>query len=174
MRSARKLLMAPQSGKRSVASGNTRRAGDICSVSVELQGNSRQEQEFLPAMKMKGLAACLLMLSLASAGISAACALPGPPPPQNPYGPPPPLRPGWDAPPGRFRTDIERRAFQEGIRGARRDRENGRRPDVNNRDEYMRRTAFPVPSHMLRAYRRAFRAGYEHGVEIFYGPPRRR
>ena len=124
-------------------------------------------------MKMKGFAACLLALSLAMAGASAAHAFQGPPP-QNPYGPPPPLRQGWDTPPGSLRSDIERRAFQEGIRGARKDRENGRRPDVNNRDEYMRRTAFPVPPRMLGAYRRAFRAGYERGVEMFYGGGRHR
>jgi hypothetical protein len=120
-------------------------------------------------MKMKGFAAILLALSLASAGIPAANAFQGPPPPgQGPYGPPPPLRPGWDAPPGSYRSDIERRAFQEGIRGARKDRENNRRPDVNNRDEYLRKTAFPVPPHMLGAYRRAFRAGYDRGVQMFY------
>jgi hypothetical protein len=125
-------------------------------------------------MKTKGLAAALLTLALALAGASAAHALQGPPPPppQNPYGPPPPLRPGWDAPPGSYRDDIQRRAYQEGIRGARKDRENGRRPNVNNRDEYMRRTAFPVPPNMIGSYRRAFRAGYGHGVQIFYGPRR--
>jgi hypothetical protein len=125
-------------------------------------------------MKMKGLAASLLMLSLASVGIPAAFALQGPPPPAVPgYGPmPPPPRPGWDTPPAIFRTDLERRAFHEGILGAQRDRQNGRIPNVNNRDEYMRRTAFPVPTHMIPAYRRAFRAGYERGVQIFYGPRR--
>jgi hypothetical protein len=121
-------------------------------------------------MKMKRFAAFLLALSLASAGISAAHAFQGPPPPG--YGPPPPLQPGWDTPPGSYRSDIERRAYQEGIRGARKDRENNRRPDVNNRDEYMRKTAFPVPPRMIGSYRRAFRAGYEHGVQIFYGPRR--
>ena len=118
-------------------------------------------------MKMKAFAVSLLTLSLVLAGTSAAHALQGPPPP-NPYGPPPPLRQGWDAPPGSYKGDIERRAYQEGIRGARKDRENGRRPDVNNRDEYRRRTAFPVPPRMLRAYQRAFFAGYQHGVQIFY------
>jgi hypothetical protein len=123
-------------------------------------------------MKIKGLAASLLALSLALAGASAAHALQGPPPPQNPYGPPPPLNPGWDNAPGSYRSDIERRAYQEGIHGARKDRENGRRPDVNNRDEFMRKTAFPVPPRLLPAYRRAFRAGYNRGVQMFYGPRR--
>ena len=123
-------------------------------------------------MKIKMFAAALLTLSLALAGVPAAHAFQGPPPPPNPYGPPPPLRPGWDAPPGSYRDDIQRRAYQEGIHGARKDRENGRRPNVNNRDEYMRRTAFPIPPNMIRSYRRAFAAGYSHGVQIFYGPRR--
>jgi hypothetical protein len=119
-------------------------------------------------MKTKVFAAALLAVSLALTGASAAHALQGPPPP-NPYGPPPPLRQGWDTPPGSYRSDVERRAYQEGIHGARKDRENGRRPDVNNRDEYLRKTAFPVPSNMIGSYRRAFKAGYYHGVDIFYG-----
>ncbi|MGA2250369.1 hypothetical protein [Terracidiphilus sp.] len=122
-------------------------------------------------MKIKMFGAALLALSLALAGASAAHGLQGPPPP-NPYGPPPPLRPGWDNAPGSYRDDIQRRAYQEGIHGARKDRENGRRPNVNNRDEYMRKTAFPVPPNMLGSYRRAFAAGYNHGVQIFYGPRR--
>jgi hypothetical protein len=122
-------------------------------------------------MKMKGFAAFLLILSLASAGASAAYAFQGPPPP-NPYGPPPPLHPGWDVPPGSYRSDIERSAYQEGIRGARKDRENGRRPNVNNRDEYARKIPGNVPKHLYPAYQRAFYAGYQHGVQIFYGPGR--
>ncbi len=121
-------------------------------------------------MKIKMFGAALLALCLALTGVSAAHALQGPPPPPpNPYGPPPPLRPGWDTAPGSYRSDIERRAYQEGIHGARKDRENGRRPNVNNRDEYMRKTAFPVPPNMIGSYQRAFRAGYQHGVQIFYG-----
>ena len=123
-------------------------------------------------MKMKAFAASLLAISLALAGASAAHALQGPPPPPNPYGPPPPLRQGWDAPPGSYRSDIERSAYQEGIRGARKDRENGRRPNVNNRDEYGRRIPGNVPRRLYPAYQRAFRAGYDHGVQIFYGPRR--
>lgn len=118
---------------------------------------------------MKGFAAFLLSLSLILAGAPAAQAFQGPPPPPGGrYGPPPPLQPGWDNAPGNYRSDIERRAYQEGIHGARKDRENGRAPNVNNRDEYRRKTAFPVPRNMLPAYRRAFRAGYDRGVQMFY------
>ncbi len=121
-------------------------------------------------MKMKGFAVSLLTLSLALSGASAVHALQGPPPqPGGQYGPPPPLRPGWDNAPGSYRSDIERRAYQEGIRGARKDRENGRAPNVNNRDEYRRTTAFPVPPRMRGAYQNAFRAGYNRGVQMFYG-----
>jgi hypothetical protein len=122
-------------------------------------------------MKIKVFGAALLTLSLALSGAPAAHALQGPPPP-NPYGAPPPLQQGWDTPPGSYRSDVERRAYQEGIHGARKDRENGRRPDVNNRDEYLRKTAFPVPPNMIGSYRHAFKAGYTHGVQIFYGPHR--
>jgi hypothetical protein len=119
-------------------------------------------------MKMKALAASLLALTLALAGVSAAHALPGAPPqPQGygPQGPPPP--PGWDTVPGSYASDVERRAYHEGLDGARKDRGNGRPPNVNNRDE-LRRPDFPVPPQLYRAYRRAFRAGYQRGVQIFY------
>jgi len=118
-------------------------------------------------MKMKGFAASLLVLSLSLAGVSAAHALQGPPPPPGygAQGPPPP--PGWDTVPGSYASDVERRAYHEGLDGARKDRGNGRPPNVNNRDEY-RRPDFPVPPQMYRAYRHAFRAGYMRGVQIFY------
>src|SRR5438552_1015101 len=107
-------------------------------------------------MKMNRIAASFLSISLALGGASAVHALQGPPPqPQGGrYGPPPPLQPGWDNNTGGYRSDIERRAYQEGLRGARKDRENGRAPNVNNRDEFRRTTAFPVPPQMRRAYQR--------------------
>ena len=117
-------------------------------------------------MKMKAFAASLLALTLALAGVPAIHALQGPPPP-NPYGPPPPLNPGWDNAPGSYASDVERRAYQEGIHGARKDRENGRVPNVNNRDEY-RKPPFAVPPQLYRAYRHAFHAGYNRGVQLFY------
>ena len=126
-------------------------------------------------MRLKGFASALLALSLALAGASAAHALQGPPPPPPPgYGPPPPPPPpGWDNAPQRYRSDIERRAYHEGLIGAQKDRGNGRPPNPNNRDEYMRKTAFPVPPRLLGAYRRAFADGYARGVQLFYGPRRR-
>ncbi len=77
----------------------------------------------------------------------------GPPPPGYGYAQGPG---GWDAPPSRFTRDLERNAFHDGIEGARRDAENHRRPNVNNRDEF-RDYRGPEP----RAYRDAFRAGYQ-------------
>jgi hypothetical protein len=127
-------------------------------------------------MKLMRFTSSLLALILAMACVPIADALQGPPPPPpavQGYGPPPPPpRPGWDAPPGSYRSDIERRAYHEGIYGAQKDRQNGRVPNVNNRDEYMRKTAFPVPPNMLNSYRHAFRAGYNRGVQIYYGPRR--
>ncbi len=66
-------------------------------------------------------------------------------------------RPGpWDAPPREYRQDMQRRGFQDGFEGARRDLENRRRPNVNNRDEF-RNYRGPAP----RLYREAFRRGYQ-------------
>lgn len=109
-------------------------------------------------MKAKWIASSLLAFAVAITGATSAHALQGPPPP------PPP---GWDRVPGNYATDIERRAYHEGLQGARKDRGNGRPPNVNNREEY-RHPDFPVPPRMYRAYRHAFRAGYMRGVQIFY------
>jgi hypothetical protein len=74
------------------------------------------------------------------------------------YGRPGPGGPGpqWDAPPGSYRRDLERNAFRDGINGGQKDFENRRRIDVNNRDEYRN---YRGPD--ARAYRNAFRAGYQ-------------
>ncbi len=116
-----------------------------------------QERELLQAMKMKVVASSLLALTLAVAGVAASHAQQGPPPPA-----------GWDRVPNNYTTDIEKRAYREGIDGARKDQGNGRRPSVVNRDEY-NRPDFPVPPRMFRTYQRAFRAGYQRGVQMFYG-----
>ena len=75
----------------------------------------------------------------------------GPPPPgyyqQGPG--------GWDAPPSEFTRDIQRRAFGDGINGARHDAENHRPPNVMNRDEYRN---YRGPER--RVYRQAFERGY--------------
>ena len=64
-------------------------------------------------------------------------------------------------------NDVQRRGFHDGIEGARRDIDNHRQPDVNNRDEYRHPDNVPPP--MRRAYREAFRRGYERGISHFYG-----
>ncbi|HUX43992.1 MAG TPA: hypothetical protein VMV57_04500 [Terracidiphilus sp.] len=71
----------------------------------------------------------------------------------------------WDSPSDQF-SDLQRSAFREGIQGARKDFENHRRPDVENRDEYRHPN---LPGRERRAYREAFRRGYEVGVRHFYG-----
>jgi hypothetical protein len=78
-------------------------------------------------------------------------------------------RGGWDAPPGEYR-DVQRKGFHDGLEGARKDFENHRRPNVENRDEYRH----PDVSHEdRRAYRDAFRRGYEAGVSHWMnGGPR--
>ncbi len=64
------------------------------------------------------------------------------------------------APPAKF-NDIQRRGFHDGIEGARKDVDNHRRPDVNNRDEYRHPHVSPE---MRRAYREAFRRGYQQAM----------
>jgi len=71
----------------------------------------------------------------------------------------------WDTPPGEF-NDIQRRGFHDGIEGARKDVDNHRRPDVNNRDEYRHPD---VPPEMRRAYRDAFRRGYQKAMSHLMG-----
>ena len=71
----------------------------------------------------------------------------------------------WEAPPGEF-NDIQRRGFHDGIEGARKDVGNHRRPDVNNRDEYRNPD---VPRNMRRAYRDAFRRGYQQAMSHLMG-----
>ena len=67
----------------------------------------------------------------------------------------------WDTPPREF-NEIQRRGYQDGIEGARKDVENRRQPDVNNRDEYRRPQN--VPRRMQRAYREAFSRGYQQAM----------
>lgn len=87
------------------------------------------------------------------------------------YGPPPgppahESSPGaWSTPPAEF-TAIERRGWREGIDGAMRDHQNRRQPNVNNRDEF--RNPSSIPPQDRRAYRAAFRRGYDAGVQHFF------
>ena len=73
----------------------------------------------------------------------------------------------WDAPAAEW-NEIERRGFQDGIEGARKDYDNHRRPDVNNRDEYRNPH---VPTDQREAYRQGFRNGYERGAQHLWGAP---
>jgi ribosome modulation factor len=80
-----------------------------------------------------------------------------------PQGPPPPGygdRGGWDAAPAEF-NDAQRRGFQDGMVGARKDYENHRPPNVNNRDEFRHPN---VPKPLRHDYREGFQRGYDAGV----------
>lgn len=73
----------------------------------------------------------------------------------------------WDEPPGEF-NEAQRRGFHDGIEGARRDRDNGRRPDVDNRDEYRNPHIEPE---LREVYRAGFRRGYETAAAHLWGAP---
>ena len=61
----------------------------------------------------------------------------------------------------------ERQGFYDGVRGADRDFEKGRRPDVNNRHEYRDPR---LPRWERHEYREGFRRGYYERVkQIYYG-----
>jgi hypothetical protein len=63
-------------------------------------------------------------------------------------------------------SEIQRRGFQDGMDGARKDYDNHRRPDPNNRDEYRRPN---VPDQLQREYREAFRRGYQQAMTQLTG-----
>jgi hypothetical protein len=77
----------------------------------------------------------------------------------------------WSYPPGEYQRDFDRQAFHDGIEGVRKDFQNRRRPDVNNRHEYLHPH---VPPYERGAYQEAFRRGYDVGVQHIYfdGGPR--
>ena len=103
-------------------------------------------------MLKRWLAASALVFALGVLAVSSRAIAQGPPPPPVGY-----YRPGpWETPPQEFRQDLQRRAYQDGFVGARRDLENRRRPNVLNRDEY-RNYRGPAP----RLYRAAFQRGYQ-------------
>ena len=82
-------------------------------------------------------------------------------------GGPAPPRGDWNTPPNEF-SDVQRRGFQDGMDGARKDYGNHRRPDVNNRDEYRHP---PVPGHLRDAYRQGFERGYNRAMSHLVGQP---
>ena len=86
---------------------------------------------------------------------------PGPPPPPPGYG-----QGGWDQAPQEFR-DAQRRGFQDGVQGARKDYDNHRPPNVNNRDEF-RNPKFIAPPDR-HDYLQGFRRGYAVAVQHIYG-----
>ena len=65
---------------------------------------------------------------------------------------------------------MEQRGFYDGMKGADRDFQNHRRPDVNNRDEY--RDPDSVPGWAQQEYREGFRRGYYARVHDIYGNDR--
>lgn len=99
----------------------------------------------------------LAIALLAGAGVSFA---------QQPYGPPS-FRYGDSY----AEQALEQRGFRDGTRGAERDYQNHRRPDVNNRDEY--RNPDFLPAWAQHEYREGFRRGYYLRVrEVYYGENR--
>jgi len=81
----------------------------------------------------------------------------------------------YDGPPA-FRYDgdggaeraMEQRGYVDGTRGADRDFQNHRRPDVNNRDEF--RNPNFIPGWAQQEYREGFRRGYYREVQsVYYG-----
>lgn len=73
----------------------------------------------------------------------------------------------WAIPPREF-NEMQRRAYLDGIEGARRDYGNHRNPDVNNRDEYRNPNIEPD---LREVYRAAFRRGYQTAAARWWGTP---
>ena len=71
----------------------------------------------------------------------------------------------WGVPPREF-NEVERRAYADGIEGAKRDYGNHRNPDVNNREEFRNPNIDPE---LREVYRRAFRRGYEMAAARWWG-----
>lgn len=72
----------------------------------------------------------------------------------------------WAVPPSQWQA-AEQKGFREGVRGAYKDAQNHRPPNVNNRDEY--RHPDDVPGNDVRAYREGFERGYWTGVRHLMG-----
>ena len=78
------------------------------------------------------------------------------------YDDPPPFQYGHSG----AEEAMEHRGFYDGVRGADRDFENHRRPDVNNRHEY--RDPDSIPGWAQHEYREGFRRGYYVRVRQIY------
>jgi hypothetical protein len=101
----------------------------------------------------------IVLLLSSTAAINAQYAPQGPPPPG--YGD----HGGWDNAPSEF-NDAQKRGFQDGMVGARKDYENHRQPNVNNRDEYRHPN---VPKDLRHDYREGFQRGYDAAVRHMEG-----
>lgn len=112
----------------------------------------------------KFVASALLGLTLAAPAVLIAQG-----PPQGP--PPPGYRNGgdweherWAMAPNEYAA-VKQQGFRDGMYGARKDVENGRRPTPENRDEYRRPN---VSRRDMRAYRDGFREGYQVAMSHFH------
>lgn len=113
-------------------------------------------------MKLNRLVTPVFALFLGSACMLPATSAPAQQRPDYGYG----QRDGdWDAAP-RDMNGIERRGYQDGIEGARKDFGNHRQPDVDNRDEYRHPD---VPRDQWQEYREGFRRGYQRGMAYLTG-----
>lgn len=72
----------------------------------------------------------------------------------------------WAVPPSQWQA-AEQKGYREGVRGAYKDAQNHRQPNVNNRDEY--RHPDDIPGGDVGAYRQGFRRGYWTGVQHLMG-----
>src|ERR1700760_3747496 len=92
----------------------------------------------------------IFLLLSSPAAMHAQYAPQGPPPGYGEHGN------AWDNAPSEF-NEAQRRGFQDGMVGARKDYENHRTPNVNNRDEYRHPN---VSKNLRRDYREGFERGY--------------
>lgn len=123
---------------------------------------------------MKKIISCLAATIFSAAmliGGSSAKALANPAPAFQPYGS---QQQGyypneqWAVPPSQWQA-AEQKGFREGVRGAYKDAQNHRQPNVNNRDEYRHPDRDDVPGGDVRAYREGFQRGYWTGVRHLMG-----
>ncbi|MBS1815250.1 MAG: hypothetical protein JSS87_10280 [Acidobacteria bacterium] len=109
---------------------------------------------------MKLFASAILSLTMAAPAVVIAQ---GPPPRPGYHSGEDWQRQPWAMAPGRYDA-VRQQGFRDGMYGARKDVENGRRPTPNNRDEYRDPH---VPRHDVRAYRDGFREGYNVAMRHF-------
>ena len=67
----------------------------------------------------------------------------------------------WDQPPSEFK-EMERRGFHDGVRGAMKDYDHHRFPDVERRSEYKHPH---VEASLRDDYRKGFRRGYDDAMK---------